>query len=231
VKKYPNVIAYSGRLQPRIRKGKVMPDELCFRVYVTKKLPEVQLRPQHVVPKSLSLGRKEIPIDIVEQGEVIALSIDKTKKHRPCPAGCSIGHYQITAGTLGWFAEDKKDGEVVIVSNNHVLANENKAKNGDSILQPGPYDGGTSNDVIAKLKRFVPLKFSNYRCPFRHFLLNFKKAFLGEPENKVDIACASPLNSEKDIKIEIVDIGLVRGKRTPKVGDKAQKSGRTTWKL
>jgi len=228
VKKYPNVIAYSGKLQPRIRKGKVIEDELCFRVYVTKKLPEVQLRPQHIIPKSLKLGRKEVPTDVVEQGEVIALSIDKTKKHRPCPAGCSIGHYKITAGTLGWFAEDKEDGEIVIVSNNHVLANENKAKKGDPILQPGPYDGGTLSDQIAKLKRFVPLKFSEYNCKYRNFLLKLKKAFLGEPENRVDIACASPLNPEKDIKIEIVDIGLVRGKRTPKVGDKVQKSGRTT---
>jgi len=225
VKKYPNVIAYSGKLQPRIRKGKVR-KELCFRVYVTKKLPEVQLRPQHIIPKTLKVGGKEIPTDVVEIGEIKALSIDKTKKHRPAPAGVSIGHYKITAGTLGWYAEDE-DGEIVIVSNNHVLANENKAKKGDPILQPGPYDGGTLSDQIAELKRFVPLKFGEYNCKYRNFLLKIKKVFLGEAENKVDIACASPLNPN-DIKTEIVGIGKVRGKRTPKVGDKVQKSGRTT---
>jgi len=227
VKKYPNVIGYSGKLQPRIRKGRILKEEKCFRVYVTKKLPEVQLKPQHLIPKTLSLSGEEIPVDVVEIGVQRALSIDKTKKHRPAPAGVSVGHYRITAGTLGWFAKDKS-GEIVIVSNNHVLANENKARKGDPILQPGPYDGGNlRTDVIAELKRFVPLKFNEYKCPYRNILLKAKKVFLKEQENKVDIACASPI-SEDCIEFEIVGIGKVKGKKDPEVLSKVQKSGRTT---
>ncbi|MDC7788293.1 hypothetical protein PQJ75_21055 [Rhodoplanes sp. TEM] len=47
----------------------------------------------------------------------------------------------------------------MILSNNHVLANENDAEAGDAILQPGAYDGGhRPGDVVAKLTRFVKLK-------------------------------------------------------------------------
>jgi hypothetical protein len=45
-----------------------------------------------------------------------------------------------------------------ILSNNHVLANENNAVAGDPILQPGPIDGGANpSDVVARLKSFIPL--------------------------------------------------------------------------
>jgi len=48
----------------------------------------------------------------------------------------------------------------MVLSNNHVLANSNGAALGDSILQPGPADGGTNPaDRIAILERFVPIAF------------------------------------------------------------------------
>ena len=55
--------------------------------------------------------------------------------------GGSVGHFEITAGTIGAIARDKKTGRDVILSNNHVLANENAAKIGDAILQAGVIDG------------------------------------------------------------------------------------------
>ena len=64
------------------------------------------------------------------------------KKTTPLKIGSSIGHYKITAGTLGGFVRSRDDGSVLILSNNHVLANENKGKKGDAILQPGAIDGG-----------------------------------------------------------------------------------------
>ena len=63
-------------------------------------------------------------------------------RQRPLRIGVSVGHFTITAGTLGSFAVYRKTGEVVILSNNHVLANENRARAGDAVLQPGKYDGG-----------------------------------------------------------------------------------------
>ena len=80
------------------------------------------------------------------------------KKCRPIRPGCSIGHFKITAGTLGCFVEDK-DGVPLVLSNNHVLANENRAKRGDAILQPGAVDGGKDpGDRVGELLRFVRLK-------------------------------------------------------------------------
>ena len=47
-----------------------------------------------------------------------------------------------------------------ILSNNHVMANSNKASIGDNILQPGPVDGGSNpTDRIATLANFVEIKF------------------------------------------------------------------------
>jgi intein/homing endonuclease len=96
IKRYPNVVGYSSQLQPRIRAGKVIPEEKCIRVYVKKKLPLIQLKPEHVIPREID----GVPVDVVEIGEVRALSVDRTKKFRPLVAGVSIGHYKITAGCL-----------------------------------------------------------------------------------------------------------------------------------
>jgi hypothetical protein len=68
--------------------------------------------------------------------------------------GVSIGHFAITAGTLGCFAR-RADGTTGIVSNNHVLAREDLGVAGDDVVQPGPIDGGARPaDTIATL--FVP---------------------------------------------------------------------------
>jgi len=77
----------------------------------------------------------------VVSGMVVAWT-DETDKHRPAPLGVSIGHPDITAGTLGFKVRDGS-GNPYILSNNHVMANINQASIGDHILQPGAYDGGT----------------------------------------------------------------------------------------
>jgi PKD repeat protein len=85
--------------------------------------------------------------------------IDETDRHRPVPLGVSIGHPDITAGTLGFKVKD--DEGSYILSNNHVMANTNKASIGDAILQPGPFDGGSeANDKIATLEDFVDIDFA-----------------------------------------------------------------------
>jgi len=60
----------------------------------------------------------------------------------PLRIGVSVGHYQTTAGTLGFFAQRIADGAIGIVSNNHVLAGCDRGKDGDDVLHPGAYDGG-----------------------------------------------------------------------------------------
>ncbi len=126
---------------------------------------------------------------------------------RPVPAGVSIGHPQITAGTFGCLVQDGRG--LFILSNNHVLANNNAAQPGDPILQPGPYDGGknTARYEIGRLSSFVPI------------------AFDGQP-NHVDAALA-----ETDlgrVTAQICSIGKVRGLGKPRRGLIVQKHGRTT---
>jgi len=80
-------------------------------------------------------------------------------RQRPLLIGCSIGHYRITAGTLGAFVLLQREGQVRVLSNNHVLADENRGRKGDAILQPGVYDGGTRPRVrVGGLDLFVRLK-------------------------------------------------------------------------
>jgi hypothetical protein len=60
------------------------------------------------------------------------------------------------SGTLGAVVES--NGTRYILSNNHVLANENSLPVGTSIFQPGLLDGGKPvSDTIAMLSRFVAL--------------------------------------------------------------------------
>ena len=80
------------------------------------------------------------------------------ERHRPLQIGTSIGHVDVTAGTLGTFVQTK-GGRVFILSNNHVLADENRARHGDEILQPGRFDGGRRRlDAVGALDRFIALR-------------------------------------------------------------------------
>lgn len=81
------------------------------------------------------------------------------QKQRPLRIGCSVGHADVTAGTLGCFVRARGSQAIAILSNNHVLANENRAKNGDPVLQPGTYDGGRKpHDAVATLLAQVKLR-------------------------------------------------------------------------
>jgi len=168
-----------------------------------------------------------IPTDVVEIGPIKALSLDPKKKYRPFLAGVSAMNYRGTACTLGLFARDREDGELVILANNHCVARENAAKIGEAYLQPSPYDGGTMDDKIGELKRFVPLRYASYHCPFRSFfgLRNWWRK-RDPPENVVDLGIVGSISAEP--KVEILNIGKVYGKRDPEAGDVVKKCGRTT---
>jgi hypothetical protein len=80
---------------------------------------------------------------------------------RPVPIGISSGHPEVTAGTIGARVMDA-GGKVYALSNNHVYANQNDARRGDSILQPGRIDGGSDPlDKIGELQRYARIDFSS----------------------------------------------------------------------
>jgi hypothetical protein len=82
-----------------------------------------------------------------------------TRFDRPVAIGVSTGHPAITAGTIGARVTDGTN--VYALSNNHVYADENSASIGDSVIQPGTYDGGSSPaDNIGTLAAYAPITFS-----------------------------------------------------------------------
>jgi len=125
-------------------------------VFVKEKVPVQSLDPQDVVPQK-AFG---LPTDVIETGEIVAFSGINTGWVRPLIPGYSIGHYKITAGTLGAIVD--RNGEKLILSNNHVLANCNDANVGDSIIQPGSYDGGT--EKVAELCDFEEIEIMSASC-------------------------------------------------------------------
>lgn len=114
-----------------------------------------------------ALAGDDVPVNIVVTGLIDAQP--HRFRLRPAPGGVSVGHFRITAGTIGCLAVGRsapRSSRLMILSNNHVLANSNGAVFGDCIVQPGPVDGGKCpQDQVAILERFVPISFgggSNY---------------------------------------------------------------------
>lgn len=98
-----------------------------------------------------------IPTDVIEVG-YITKQAELTTKIRPIQPGFSCGHGSVSAGTIGGIFLDKF-GKPIILSNNHVLANENRAKVGEDIYQPGPADLlPNKSNIIGKLTKYVRLK-------------------------------------------------------------------------
>jgi hypothetical protein len=222
---YPNVVGVGiGR---KVTDGMEASKDEVVTILVEHKLPLAALGHGDILPPQLHVavyneqGEGEgrfVDTDVVQVGRIRALK-PPTDKFRPAPGGVSIGHYAITAGTFGCVVKLKSNGQRVILSNNHVLADSNEGVVGDSILQPGPYDGGgMPGDIIGALGRFIRIDFGedDSVCPYaeRFVQLSNKlarilgskhqvRAFQANPSaiNYVDAAIAIPTND-----IDVLDI-------------------------
>jgi hypothetical protein len=197
-------------------------DQPAIVFYVNRKLSLRSLPVQNRIPAQINIpweystdGVLEIVTDVQA---VHFQAFEFGTSQRPCPGGYSIGHIDITAGTLGCLVKDKLNPDVpVILSNNHVLANTNQAVIGDPIVQPGPYDGGADPaDQIATLTRFYPIHFEE------------------GVNNLIDAAIATPLEPWSDYVVHAIqDIGdgiptTTRDIGVDDLGQFVRKSGRTT---
>ena len=220
----------------KITRG-VKTDALSIVCSVTEKVALDRLPLRERVPPDID----GIPTDVVATGVIRAFQ-SRTARHRPAPGGVSIGHRNITAGTLGCLV--KREGQVFVLSNNHVLANSNDALRGDAILQPGPHDGGRfPDDHIADLHDFVPITFQEppSECRFAGGLIavlnagcwmigsktRYRSVNIQATENRVDAAIARPLEPAL-VKNEILEIGTISGLGSGSLGAAIKKSGRTT---
>lgn len=222
----------------------VQTGELSLVVSVTHKEDPSALTARDLVPKVVD----GVKTDVVETGVLRAFEAAAAGRPGPrdrwrpvIPPGISIGHYRMATGTFGCLV--RRDGQTFILSNNHVLADMNRGKMGDAILQPGPVDGGRSGDRVATLADFVPLDFGTTasECPYLHLiakLLNcvagaFRSSHRLRPVkqtsgvNRVDAALARPLSPDL-VKDEILYIGKPTGISEATLGTAIQKTGRTT---
>jgi hypothetical protein len=196
---------------------------------VTHKVDESDLAKEDIIPEKIGSA----PTDVLAIGQPYAGQAEPevriellARRARPASGGYSVGHVAITAGTLGTCVYDLPGtpgnpsgvpSHYYILSNNHVLANSNGAVPGDPILQPGPFDGGTSPaDRIARLSRFIPITFDPPVPRASH-------------RNLVDAAVAE--GEFHDLNREIHWVGYIRGwlpRTAVTVGMELQKTGRTT---
>jgi hypothetical protein len=198
----------------KMKRGKSMRTH-CVRIYVERKLPRHLLRPDHLLPERVG----GVITDVIETGRYRALlpRIPPSQKRvRPAMPGCSIGFQfpdtqsgDLMAGTLS--ALVTADGVSYILSNNHVLANENALPVGAPIFQPGPLDGGnTATDRIATLARFIPLE--------------------TDRPNRVDCALAAILDASAVSPTILPKIGRLRSAEPIEAaeGMQVEKTGRAT---
>jgi hypothetical protein len=195
----------------KVTDGEIL-DEVVLKVYVDQKIPEQELPSGAKIPKQVYVPG----IDGAIQTDVEAIGVvhleSNTTRVRPAIPGFSIGHTAVTAGTFGCLVQKGSDDSLFyILSNSHVLADEGLASKGDSIIQPGKADGGTTpTDLLGALEDFVPFDFSP-----------------GYP-NRVDAAIAK-VNDKTQVTSAIRIIGVPVG--TSLVlsrGMQVQKCGRTT---
>lgn len=136
------------------------PGEPALTLFTKSYLPQEMLT-SHLSHVAGTRALSSLPVHQVEVGEVDAFS--HRARHRPAPGGVSIGHVDVTAGTLGSRAIGLTapwNNRHLILSNNHVIANSNAARVNDSIIQPGRADVGRHPaDQIAVLARWVPITF------------------------------------------------------------------------
>lgn len=236
----PNVIGVGVGFK---QTGEEDTGQLALLVLVEKKVPVKGMRKEQIIP--LKIG--DLHTDVIEVGRVRFLG-ERTQRWRPAQPGVSIGHYRITAGTLGAVVKDKTTGEKLILSNNHILANatngfDGRSAIGDPILQPGPHDGGISKDRIASLLRFGPVNriVKEPECPVAAATVRASNALLHfmrpsydlkitkrtQEYNLIDAAVARP-DAQNIINEEILEIGYVQGVAEVKPGEIIQKSGRTS---
>lgn len=217
--------------------------EKALVILVKKKYLRKDLQREQIIPQKVD----DILTDIIEVGDIRFFN-GRTEFQRPCQPGMSIGHYKVSAGTLGAIVKDRDSGDPLILSNNHVLANlsdgsDGNCQIGDSILQPGLFDGGDLSNTIATLARYAPLyhevitpkcciaKYFEHALNF--WIAKFKPQYRikvirqSEKFNLVDCAVAKPINSEL-IQSDILEIGAIGGVKNPEVAMLVKKSGRTT---
>jgi hypothetical protein len=187
-------------------RGGNMTDEVALRIHVVRKRPWAELHAWERFPKEVA----GIPVDIIEatykpqHAPEVALQSAATGRgvrFDEIPLGVSIGAAHSTAGTLGAKVIDRHTGDEMILSNWHILANRLDVQTSLPVFQPGRLDGGSENDTIATLSRWI----------------------LGPHD-----AAVARLTGTRPVRSQTVEGHSVLHAGAPRLGMSVWKSGRTT---
>lgn len=162
-----------------------------------------------MLPESVVVDGVEVPTEVIERSyapdfRVVTEVQSPVRKKRidPVVPGVSVGNVHVTAGTIGCFVFDQRDGTPYALSNWHVLHGPDGAL-GDDVVQPGPHDDNrVTQNRLGKLVR----------------------SHLGPAG---DCAVASVEDRHFDPRIFELDV-VPQALGEPELGDKVVKSGRTT---
>jgi hypothetical protein len=196
-------------------------------IFVERKEDISKLHPNDVIPKEINGKITDV---VGKCGELMPLVL--SQKIRPVTPGYSCGHVDVTAGTIGGFFMDKNN-EIVGLTNNHVGANNNLARIGSYIIQPGRYDNPNyGNNIIGTLKNFKSL--NDRDKTLLNVYLTYK---IGRKIKKTKIKSGLNFNLEDSaifrtntqIEKSIPTIGKIKGfNYFIGLYEKVQKTGRTT---
>jgi hypothetical protein len=192
---------------------------LAVKFFVRTKVPKSGVSAGQMLPKAID----GLPVDVEESGPFRAfakrasgrsgqVSLPNPRaRTRPVRPGCSIG-FRIAGdeflmtGTFGALVKTTRGAYVL--SNNHVLADENRLPLRSPIYQPALMDRGrVATDKFAELARFIKLRADRY--------------------NQIDAALAVPLTKTIVAK-DILHIGAPKGTAAAALDMIVHKFGRTT---
>jgi hypothetical protein len=151
-----------------------------------------------------------VPVELMLNANFVAAA-------RPVQGGDSIGLGAVTGetGTIGCIVKDKKNGDLLALSCNHVIAGLNEGECGiTEVWSPGVDEGGSASDRIGVLHRLLPIRLS--------------RSDGNSPHNDVDAAVAKP-DTPRDLDPRIRDIGRVKAWTTSIMSDdRVRKFGQIT---
>jgi hypothetical protein len=159
----------------RITSG-VNTHEVCVKVFVPRKIPLSELRPERVLPREVADDTGQPRIVDVEQmdppvapllnvrGRAGAEALPFSSTLRQPLAGLSGASLGNLVGTIGILARpvlgSRRTPYSLFVSCNHVLADYNRTILGTPVVAPSPLDGGFfPRNWIGSLAGYVPLRF------------------------------------------------------------------------
>ena len=194
----------------RIKEG-VTTGELAVRVHMHAKPRGAAFEAFAAARPDLIVAKERIPfpvVDIIPASYPLhwqfpwAQPAARARVFPQLSGGISISNEWVyNYGTLGGIVRDRRNGGApMILSNWHVLAGSAYARPGLRILQPGAGDGGTWQNVVARLERHAM-------------------------DDGIDAAVAT-LTGTRPWRNEQLDLGAVAGTAQPVLRARVRKSGR-----